>query len=285
MLRATLRHPKTLDLAARLGCSRPEALGFLELIWDYAREFAPQGDIGKWPDGSIARACDWMEDPEEFIDAMVAAGWLDRDPTHRLMIHDWGDHCERWVKSKLKSLGLSLATPTAPPDNGRDTVADTGRDTVADTGPHVGVDPIHSLPTLYPCSPQRDETPIHGAPIDPSGTDGREPEGFAEFWEAYPPNGRVKRRTAARAYRKARSRASPAEINQAAREFAKTPKGRSRFCPSASTWLSGDGWLDDRKAWQSGAEPGPMSAEEYKREAARRAAATKALPGMKRGNG
>lgn len=108
MKRETLRHPKTYDLAARLNVSRAEALGFLTLLWDFTAEVATQGNIGKWPDGAIAGSCDWRGDPSSFIESLVGAGWIDRSHDHRLIVHDWPDHCERWVKAKLDKLGQSF---------------------------------------------------------------------------------------------------------------------------------------------------------------------------------
>lgn len=108
MKREALRHPKLFDLTARLGCSRPEALGFLQLLWDFTAEYAIQGNIGKHPDGAIAKACDWAGDSRAFLEALAAAGWLDEDPEHRLLVHDWADHCERWVKLKAARLGLEF---------------------------------------------------------------------------------------------------------------------------------------------------------------------------------
>ncbi len=108
MKRETLRHPKTLDLGARLNVERPAVLGYLTLLWDFTADSAIQGDVGKWPDGAIARACDYMGDPDAFIRALVDARWLDDHPQHRLVVHDWPHHCERWVKSKLKTLKLQF---------------------------------------------------------------------------------------------------------------------------------------------------------------------------------
>jgi hypothetical protein len=118
MKRETLRHPKTYDLAARLGCSRATALGYLTLLWDFTAEVSTDGSIGRWPDGSIARACDWEGDPAEFVAGLTAAGWLDEDPTHRLLIHDWPEHCERWVTAKLAKLGKDFAQPTTSTASG-----------------------------------------------------------------------------------------------------------------------------------------------------------------------
>lgn len=96
-----LKHPKTLDLAARLGIKRPQVIGHLELLWAYVAEFTPAGNVGKYPDGSIAGACDWDGNPTEFVHALTAAGWLDPDPVHRLVVHDWADHVPRFVLAKL----------------------------------------------------------------------------------------------------------------------------------------------------------------------------------------
>lgn len=115
MKRETPRHPKTYDLMARLQCARPTALGYLELLWHFTAEVSIDGSVGRWPDGAIARACDWNEEPSDFVNALVAAGWLDRDPTHRLLVHDWEEHCQRWVKLKLTKLGQEFAKPTCLP--------------------------------------------------------------------------------------------------------------------------------------------------------------------------
>jgi hypothetical protein len=108
-----LDHPKTLDFAARLGVSRPTAIGHLELLWAFVGKIAPQGNIGKFADGAIARSSEWQGDPAVFIDALLDAGFLDEDPEHRLLVHDWHDHCPRWVSAKLKKLGITFSVPTA----------------------------------------------------------------------------------------------------------------------------------------------------------------------------
>lgn len=108
MKRETLRHPKTHDLASRLGCERPTALGYLMLLWDLTAEVAIAGDIGKWPNGAISGGCDWRGDADRFIRALVDSGWLDEDEEHRLVIHDWGQHCENWVRAKAQKLGIRL---------------------------------------------------------------------------------------------------------------------------------------------------------------------------------
>lgn len=122
-----LDHPKTLDLAARLGIELPTAIGHLELLWAFTGKKAPQGDVGKWPDGAIARACYWMGRPEAFLLALHESGFIDANPLHRFTIHDWPEHAPRWVKSKLKTLGLSFVVDVSGDTSG-DTAPDTGGD-------------------------------------------------------------------------------------------------------------------------------------------------------------
>lgn len=101
-----LDHPKTLDLAARLEVELPTAIGHLELLWAFTGKKAPQGNIGKWPDGAIARACYWMGRPEVFLLALRESGFIDADETHRLTVHDWREHAPGWVRAKLKKVDL-----------------------------------------------------------------------------------------------------------------------------------------------------------------------------------
>lgn len=132
MKRETLRHPKTYDLAARLDVDRPTALGYLTLAWDFVAEVSPSGDIGRWPNVAIARACDYLGDPDKFVNALVDAGWLDHDGEHRLVVHDWPDHCERWVRSKMTSLALSFCACYGAKSPSRKPSADASGDASPD---------------------------------------------------------------------------------------------------------------------------------------------------------
>jgi hypothetical protein len=126
--RETLRHPKTYDLAARLKTDRPAVLGRLQLLWDYTGEVATRGDIGKWPNAVIAAACEWTGAPDEFVQALVDSRWLDEHSTYRLVVHDWPDHCEKWVKLKLKRSKTSfLPCYTLHPDADSEEDADASR--------------------------------------------------------------------------------------------------------------------------------------------------------------
>jgi hypothetical protein len=96
-----------------LHCDRATAVGFLELLWHFAAEFAPQGDIGRYEDRRIEAALDYLPHGQRrtgrLIQALVESRWIDADPVHRLVVHDWQDHCESNTLSKLSKAGLTVA--------------------------------------------------------------------------------------------------------------------------------------------------------------------------------
>ena len=102
MKKGTDDHPKTHDLCERLNIEVPHAIGILELLWAFAREYTPAGDVGKYPDSALARACHWRKKPADLIDALIEARWLDRSDKFRILIHDWPDHCDDYTRKKLK---------------------------------------------------------------------------------------------------------------------------------------------------------------------------------------
>lgn len=143
-----LDHPKTFDLASRLSVSLPTAIGHLELLWAFTGKQAPQGNIGKWPNGAIARACFWEGDPEVFISALVNSGFIDAHPVYRQLIHDWPEHAPRWVKSKLNTLGISFILPADPLEGaeGKDvTPSESSDDEDGDTSTDISNDTSGSI--------------------------------------------------------------------------------------------------------------------------------------------
>lgn len=105
MKRGGPRHPKTIEFSELLGIRRAHAVGILELLFHFAAEFAPAGDVGKFTDKRIAAALDWGGAPDKLISAMVEARWLERHPTARLLVHDWDEHADRTTVQRLTRSG------------------------------------------------------------------------------------------------------------------------------------------------------------------------------------
>lgn len=126
------------------------AVGLLELLWHFAAEYAPQGDVGKYPDERIAGACGWIEHSRcggviggdhgrstLLVTSFCEAGWLDVYHTSphgpldvcsgcpdgpRVVVHNWGVHCPDYVKKLLARKGLTVFVsrqwqPTIPTPN------------------------------------------------------------------------------------------------------------------------------------------------------------------------
>jgi hypothetical protein len=93
-------HPKTRKAARRLDVTLPTMIGHLHLLWYWALDLAPDGDLSKFDDEDIADGADWTGDPEQFVDALAgcgsggAPGFI--DPDRRL--HDWAEYGGKYGK-------------------------------------------------------------------------------------------------------------------------------------------------------------------------------------------
>lgn len=107
-------HPKVYELAMALKCGRAQACGHLEMLWHFTAKFAPAGDVGRWPDQALARACDWEGDPSEFVNALHAVRFLDAHCAHRFIVHDWREHAQDAVHMALARAGKRFADDSIP---------------------------------------------------------------------------------------------------------------------------------------------------------------------------
>lgn len=98
-------------LQRRLNLRRYETIGLLEALWRATIINAKQGDIGRLTNEEIATEIDWPGDPDELIKALTETSWLDADYSHRLLVHDWKDHCPKYIKGVLARLGLKIHEP------------------------------------------------------------------------------------------------------------------------------------------------------------------------------
>ena len=124
MKRGTPRHPKTLALAKAANISVPTAVGYLELLWHFTAEYAPQGDIGRYDVKYIEASILWKGPHGKLIEAMRRVGWIDPPPSGEwsdltrsnsgvtteevLTIHDWADHCDEATRKRLQRAHLSF---------------------------------------------------------------------------------------------------------------------------------------------------------------------------------
>lgn len=108
--RSVLDHPKFTELQDALGQPKGMVIGWLECLWHFTAKFTPQGNIGKYTDKQIERWLEWNGNEGDLIMALTKCGWIDQSDDHRLLVHDWHDHCDDATKKSLARSRLQFIT-------------------------------------------------------------------------------------------------------------------------------------------------------------------------------
>ncbi|MCF7848734.1 MAG: hypothetical protein K9M45_07790 [Kiritimatiellales bacterium] len=118
-MKATIEmHPKFKKLKRRLDLPLWQVKGLLEAVWNLTAQTAYRGDIGKLSNDDIAASIEWDGDADELIMALLETGWLDKSENHRLVVHDWEDHCAKYVKANIARYGGLEVSPKEAPKGG-----------------------------------------------------------------------------------------------------------------------------------------------------------------------
>ena len=91
-------HPKVYDLADRLKIEQYAAVGLVVCLWIWAIIHAPDGDLSRFPDAAIARACHWHKPAAALVKALTECGFL--DDRH---IHDWDEYAGALIEAARSS--------------------------------------------------------------------------------------------------------------------------------------------------------------------------------------
>lgn len=90
-------HPKTYRLQELLASSGVkenwQAVGIIATLFAWVSVNAYDGDLSKHPVKAISDAIGWRKSPQKLLDALVGAGFIDRDGD-RLTVHDWDEYQE-----------------------------------------------------------------------------------------------------------------------------------------------------------------------------------------------
>lgn len=231
-------HPKTKKLCRILNISKREAVGTLHLLWWWALDYAEDGDLSRYDDLDIAIGADWDQSETDFVNALVSAGFLDRDGD-QLFIHDWRDYAGKLIERREKNAQRM-----------RDARANHDQSTNNERASHVQgtmharaelqnqtkpTEPDHTEPT--PPHPPKGERVRPIKPLDLTG--------FEEFYEIFPRH--VGRDPAEKAW----ARLSPDERTAAIAAirvqitwptFTDVPPDK---IPHPTTWLNQGRWKDE----------------------------------------
>lgn len=89
-------HRKLKKLKRLLKIKTPQAVGHVVMLWLWAIDNTPDGDLSQLDPEDIADACEWPKDAELFLDAMKTAGLIDDD----LHLHDWKEYTGELMESR-----------------------------------------------------------------------------------------------------------------------------------------------------------------------------------------
>lgn len=95
-------HHKVFALADKLHETRAAVIGYLACLWNFAVANAQDGNLSNFDLDGLAKEITWPRAPQEFFDALVNVGFLDRDGAGHLFLHDWKDHCKISTEKKIK---------------------------------------------------------------------------------------------------------------------------------------------------------------------------------------
>lgn len=91
-------HRKTLEAADLLNMKPVHLTGHLVTFWLWALDNAPEGSVKASP-RTLAYAAQWDGDAQLFVDALVAAGFMDREGDG-YTIHDWREYAGRLLDKR-----------------------------------------------------------------------------------------------------------------------------------------------------------------------------------------
>lgn len=94
------QNKKTLKLKRLLKIKTPQAVGHLCMLWLWALDNAPDGNLSEFPVEDIAEVCGVEEkNAQKFMDALAASGFVDEN----MMLHDWDAYVGKLINMREKN--------------------------------------------------------------------------------------------------------------------------------------------------------------------------------------
>lgn len=181
-------HPKTSKLSDLLKLTSKDvspniiATGLLISLWTWAVQNAYDGNLSSCSDRTIAEAARYKKNPESFVSALLAAGWLDPDRK----LHDWDEYANLLMeqednrkaktRDRVKRYREKKKTSPSTPCNAGVTV------TLATC--NASTLPNQTIPNQLNQYSGNNNQPVQEvAQKSAPASDGK---AFTQFWEAYP---------------------------------------------------------------------------------------------------
>lgn len=234
-----IRHPKLSRLARELHIGRPQAIGHLCCLWLWTLDYAPDGRLSAFTSTEAAVGAEWTGKPEEFLQALKSAGWIDEDGN----IHDWEKYGGKLLKKREADKNRKREAKNLLPDESIHTYEED------------------SFPSEFQrnSNGKREDSEVDKIRIDKKTLDkkkekdSRSPE-FADWAEnlysAYPR--KVGKASAIRAISNAlkRNELTYEQMLEKVNAFAASPAGNAgNYTPHPATWFNAARYLDDPAEW------------------------------------
>lgn len=225
MKRTAIDNPKFKKLAKLLDVPFYSAVGICELLWHFTAKHAPEGDVGRWDDLEVAAAVEWNSDAKVLISSLIDSGLVDVCSRHRLVVHDWEEHCDQSVERVVAKRGYGFCKAIQRPAKRK---LDQSSSKLDQTSART-----------YRLVKARQGASFKGGVGEKTD--------FDRFWEVYPR--REGKKAARSAFERAASEKPAAEIVAAASMFAASPKAQGDYVPHPTTWLNQGRYDDDPAQW------------------------------------
>lgn len=111
--RGALEHPKTLALADALEIMDCFALGILEAFWHHVGKYHEDGDITSLSPRVLCRSIRYTGDAAHLFAVLKQCGFID-EKDGKLLVHDWADHADDAIHSRLFRAISTFADGTKP---------------------------------------------------------------------------------------------------------------------------------------------------------------------------
>lgn len=229
------RHPKLFKLASQLRIHKAQAIGHLQYLWWWSLDFAPTGNLSVFAPAEVSAGAEWPGEPGQFHKALIDCGWIDTSG----FIHDWQDYAGKLVDQREKDRlrkknerNSKGCPPVRPADGGRTADVENPTEPTEPTEPNTPPDPQGGKRAAADAG---EEDPI--------------PDGFAEFWAAWPRSQRKQGKPSClKIWKKQKLEESADAIISTLSFFKKSSdwtKEAGQFIPLPSTWLNRASWETD----------------------------------------
>lgn len=163
-------HPKTKRCARKLKVSIPTMVGLLHLLWYWAMDYAPDGDLTKFEPDDIADAMQWEGDADQLLSVLTDARFIDQDNGH-LLIHDWFNYAGRLIEKREQNTQRKRKSREKAKQSD-DRHAFVTRDTTVTNEGVTGLPNQHNQHNITePNQPyQTEQQPTEPNPINPVGS-------------------------------------------------------------------------------------------------------------------